>query len=129
MVRAIREDDYTEASHEWPILDNIYYLGVFHGEQLAGLFVGVAKSRIVCECHVAMLPKFWRFTDEAYKAVIQWTRTKTAFIKLIGQTPVCNRLAVACNLRNGFKFEGVNAESFLKHGKLHDQIYFGYTVR
>lgn len=121
-IRSIRGDN-TELI-DWPINDVIIYLGVFIDE-IIGLFIGFPRSEIELDVHVAMHPTYYRYTDTCYDESIRWVKDNTNFKKLTGQTPVFNRLAISCNERNGFDREGVNKKSFLKNGKLHDQIYYG----
>lgn len=121
-VRAIQSDFYQDA--DWPIHDSIIYLGMFIDE-IIGLFIGFPKSQIVLDVHVAMDPNHYCCTDICYQEAIKWVKENTEFKKLTGQTPVFNRLAIKCNERNGFEREGINKKSFLRNGKLYDQIYFG----
>lgn len=113
---------------EWPIIDNIYYLGIFLESEIIGLFIGIKQSEIVIDAHCAMLPSYYSYTDEAYYLVKEWAIENTNFYKIVGQTPTYNRLAIKCNERNGFKREGVNTKSIMKNGILYDQIYFGLNL-
>jgi hypothetical protein len=121
-MRAISGVSYS--NHDWPIADNIIYLGMFI-DRIIGLFIGVVKSNIVLEVHVAMHPSYYCCTDMCYETAINWVRDNTDVKKLTGQTPTFNRLAIKCNERNGFEREGVNKNSFMRNGILYDQVYFG----
>lgn len=121
-VRAIRGDGYQDA--DWPINDHIIYLGMF-AEEIIGLFIGFPRSEIVLDVHVAMDPNYYCCTDICYTEAITWVCENTNYKKLTGQTPIFNKLAIKCNERNGFEREGVNKQSFMRNGKLYDQIYYG----
>ena len=124
-LRAIRGDNPTLA--DWPINDAIIYLGMFIDE-IIGLFMGVVRSDVVLDVHVAMHPEHYGDTDDCYDIAIKWVRENTSFKKLVGQTPVFNKLAIKCNERNGFVKEGISAKSIFRNGKLYDQIYFGRCI-
>lgn len=109
---------------DWPINDLIIYLGMFT-DDIIGLFIGFPRSDIVLDVHVAMHPEHYSETDHCYELAIKWVEQNTDYKKLTGQTPSFNRLAIKCNERNGFKVEGINRKSFLRNGRLYDQIYFG----
>lgn len=125
-VRVIRGD--TPMKAKWPICDSIYYIGAYLTNQIIGLFIGFPRSVVMLECHIAMLPEGYRYTDRAVQKGIDWVRDNTEFKKLVGLTPVYNRLAIKSNERNGFEREGICKQSYLKDGKLYDQIYFGRLI-
>ena len=124
-LKAIRGENAVDA--DWPIVDQIIYLGMFE-DDIIGLFIGFTKSDIVLDVHVAMLPEFYKHTDECYTIAIDWVKQNTEFKKLVGQTPSFNKLAIKCNERNGMVREGVNKQSYLRNGRLYDQIYFGRVL-
>jgi len=109
---------------DWPVNEHIIYLGMFIDE-IIGLFIGFPKSKIVLDVHVAMSPSHYMYTDDCYEIAVKWVEDNTNYLKLVGQTPVFNKLAIKCNERNGFEREGVNKKSCLRNGELYDQIYFG----
>ena len=121
-LRAIRGN--CEQGVDWPINDHIIYLGMFIDE-IIGLFIGMPQSEIVLNVHVAMSPSYYMYTDDCYQIAVKWVEDNTDYFKLVGQTPVFNKLAIKCNERNGFEREGINKNSFVRGNKIYDQIYFG----
>ena len=116
-------DDY-----EPVIADQIYWLAIRDGQQVAGLFMVHPWNSATVEIHTCILPP-WRGIKarEAASLVLAWIFNKTAFQKVVTHVPAPNRLAKKLALDAGFSIEGVNRKSFLKNGQLFDQAILGIT--
>jgi hypothetical protein len=117
-------DDFS-GDVEYPIVDNIYYLAVYD-EGLAGMFVVYPLNAITYDAHSAILPQcYGEKAKVAGKLAISWVFENTDALKINGSTPVYNKLALKYSKEIGFEQEGLNKNSIMKDGKLHDQVYFG----
>jgi len=117
-------DDFS-GDVEYPVVDNIYYLAVYDLE-LAGMFVVYPLNAVTFDAHSAMLPgKYGNKAKEAGRLAIDWVFNHTGCLKINGSTPIYNKLALKYSEQIGFIREGVNKQSIMKDGQLHDQIYFG----
>lgn len=120
-------DDYSE-DVEYIIHDSLYYLAAYDGPDLMGMFLSHPISSTIVMAHLAMLPcGRGEKSRELGIEAINWVFNNTAYSKINGMTPIYNKIAIKYNLDVGMKKEGVNKKSFMRNGKLHDQIYFGIT--
>lgn len=126
----VRDDFSLGCDLEYPIIDHVYYVACFDDSVLVGLFVGTAVSMTIMDCHTSILPEFWGDkAKEAGRLAIDWAFSNTGFDKLVGCTPITNKLAIKYNEDIGFEREGINKKSIMKNGQLIDQIYFGLERR
>jgi len=117
-------DDQSQGT-EYPLHENIYYLSVW-GEFLAGMFVVFPLNGVTCDAHSAILPSYYgKKAIIAGKLAIDWVFENTHFLKITGKTPTSNPLAVKYSKAIGFRTEGLSKASYMKNGKLIDQVYFG----
>lgn len=111
---------------EFPVIDHIYYLAAWEGDTIAGIFVVFGINGITADAHSSILPGFYgEKAREAGREAIRWVFMNTGFHKINGSTPVCNLRAVRYAEDIGFSREGLNKSSYMRNGKLYDQIYFG----
>lgn len=115
-------DDFTEIE-EYPIHDMIYYLEA-RDTELIGLFMCVQMNSICLDAHVAMLQR-GRKTKVAGNEAIEWIFKNTGYEKINATIPMFNKLAIKYAKDIGFTEEGVNRGSFIRNGKIHDQLYLG----
>lgn len=107
--------------------DLIYYLLVLdYSKNVLGLFLVHPQNSIMYEIHTCLLRSCrGLMADEAARLVLQWIFNNTPCQKLITHVPAYNKPALDYAKRSGFTVEGNNSHSFLKNGKLHDQVCLG----
>ena len=106
----------------------IWYVMAHDGDVLLGLFAIAPQNAICYELHSRILPEAWGpLAREALKGIIQWTFANTPALRIVTFCPSYNRLAVKIGLRVGFTEYGVNPKSWMKGGKLWDQILMGIS--
>ncbi len=104
----------------------IYLCG--YAPELVGCFVLHKQSAATVECHVQVLPEHRKQWAETFgRAVIDWAWGNTGAQKLVAQIPTIYPNVLRFAERMGFLVEGINAASYLKHGRLVDQWYVGLT--
>jgi len=124
-IKSFIEDDQCQ-DIEYPLIDPIYYLAAWEDDTIAGMFVIFGINGVTADAHSSVLPGFYgEKAREAGRAAINWVFTNTDFLKINGSTPVCNPRAIRYAEDIGFSREGLNKKSYMRHGKLYDQIYFG----
>lgn len=108
--------------HELLVNNRIYVLLIDN----ESLFLFLPINGITYDVHVCILPNkrgemAINNSRQAYNFMFQ----NTVCQKIIAHIPCFNRKAYALSVRCGFRFEGINRKSFLKHGSLYDQIMMG----
>lgn len=80
---------------------------------------------VTWECHVQVLPDFRKeFADEFSQKALQWA-WDMGVNKIVAQIPFLYPNVKDFGLRHGFEIEGINRQSYLKNGQIHDQWYLG----
>jgi len=105
----------------------IWYILPIYGGQPAGCFVLHPKSVACWEIHAALLPPAWGWSAFILARAIQWIWEKTGCRRLVAEVPSYNRLALKLARGAGMMEFGVNCHSWLKGGKVHDQVLFGIS--
>lgn len=123
-------DDGSPPAEEFQPVDHpsIWYVRVDEGGDLLGLFMFVPHGVACWEVHTCLLPSAWG--DHARAAgfgVIEWIWGNTPCCRIITNVPNCNRLALRFAQAAGLENFGVNEKSYLKNGKLYDQIMLGIS--
>lgn len=125
----LTDDDSPAAADFRPIeSDLIWYLVVWDGNQLLGLWMLHPHNAICWEIHTVLLPNSWG--DQAHRAaaaVLAWIWQNTPCRRIVTNVPADNRLAYHFALSAGLEVYGTNEASFLKHGRLQDQICLGIS--
>lgn len=99
-------------------------LGIYHDEEIKGLFMLVPQNAVTAEIHTCLLLR----GKEAFQAgQLLLDYLFSNYQKAISYTPSTNKKALFYALRLGFKKEGVLTQSFLKNGVLVDQVVVGLT--
>lgn len=122
-------DDFAPAREEFRVNEHpaIWYVLVSEGSSLYGMFIFLPCNEISWEVHVA----FFRgtpvtITRQAGREVVEWLWANTPCLRLTASVPACNRAAVGFGLHTmGLREYGRNEASFMKHGKLWDQVLLG----
>ena len=108
--------------------DAVWYIVVRDEEEVLGLWMLHPHNSICWECHTCYLPPAWG--SRAFVAgqmLPEWVWEHIPCRRIIGNVPSCNRLALAYMKRIGFEEFGVNRASFLRNGRLYDQICLGIS--
>ena len=96
--------------------------------ELAGIFTLLPQNSVCFEIHAAILPAAWGCRSrEALRGAIAWTFAETGARRIVASIPAYNKLAVKLALDCGMRAFGRNRESFLRGGRLHDQILVGIS--
>jgi RimJ/RimL family protein N-acetyltransferase len=126
---AISDDGSPPREEFQPVIcDAIWYVAVHDGAELLGLFMFTPLNTILWEVHTCLLPISWG--DRAVAAARQlspWIWANTQCRRAITSVPAYNRLALRLAKEAGMVEYGVNPQSFLKGGKLHDQHMLGIS--
>ena len=116
-------EDFIPADHP-----AIVYLGAYEGTEYLGLWMLCPANSICWDVHTCLLPSSWgALATQATKAAIEWVFENTDCRRLITSVPSTNRLALKLAEHSGMTRYGVNPSSFLKNGKLLDQILLGIS--
>lgn len=106
----------------------IHYVVIKLGGTPAGVWMLVPHSAVCFEIHTAILPWFrGRPALTAVALLKEWLWSSTACLRLITNVPAYNREAAMFSRMAGMTLFGNNERSFLKDGKLHDQLMFGLS--
>jgi RimJ/RimL family protein N-acetyltransferase len=107
---------------------SIWYVLVWDGEELLGLWMLVPHNTVCWEIHTALLPQAWgERARRAARECVAWIWRETPCQRLITAVPASNRLALRFAERAGMRVWGVNEKSFLRGGRLEDQIMLGLS--
>lgn len=106
----------------------IRYVLVEDAGEVLGLFILAPQNAITHEVHTRLLPKAWGAkAAEAALGLIDWVWQNTPALRLVTMVPCYNRLAVKFAERAGMKEYGRNPASWMRNGKLWDQILLGIS--
>jgi len=99
-------------------------------EELLGFYLFHPLNSICWEVHTCLLPAAWGpRAQQAGCLITEWIFEHTPCRRIVTNVPVYNRVALAYAKRAGLVEYGRNPASFLKDGKLHDQILLGISPR
>jgi RimJ/RimL family protein N-acetyltransferase len=119
-------DDLTKNMKLTYLPNHVEWLGVYVDDKLKGLYLLIAQNSITAEIHTCLLPDVRGVKAiQAGKALLLHLFSK--YKKAISYIPEYNKKATLYASMLGFKIEGINRESFLKNGKIHDQYLVGIT--
>ncbi|HOK45864.1 MAG TPA: GNAT family protein [Bryobacteraceae bacterium] len=127
--RGITDDTCPPAESFRPLaLPSIQYVLAFDDEELLGLWMLAWQNGVTIDIHTCLLPSGRGPRGlEAAKRLAEWIWENTRCQRITTSVPAYNRLALRFAERAGMTRFGVNEKSFLKHGKLHDQILLGLS--
>jgi hypothetical protein len=122
-------DDFAPKREDFEVNTDprICYVLVEHRQALIGLFSFLPENQVCWAAHVAMRRGTSpALTHQAGREIVDWIWGNTCCLRLIASVPASNRAAVRFGLRAmGLKAYGRNKESFMKGGKLWDQVLMG----
>jgi len=97
-------------------------------QEILGCWIFHPHNSICWEIHTCLLPNAWgERAHRAGRMVVEWIWEHTACRRIITTVPSCNRLALHFALKAGLKSYGVNEASWLKDGKVWDQVCLGIS--
>jgi RimJ/RimL family protein N-acetyltransferase len=119
-------DWITDDGSPVPVVPDPSYLYIVNEERtgLAAISPLTSSTGII---HFAALPELWGKTLDVAREAIAWVFNHTQYVKIIGFTPECNRMALVFGKRCGFKEEGIIEKSFMKNWTLYDMIVVGLS--
>lgn len=101
-----------------------YVIGIVGSEPI-GLMVYHPINGITWECHVQVLPEYRKqHADEFSQKALDWA-FGMGVKKIVAQIPFLYPNVKDFGLKHGFEIEGINRQSYLKNGQIHDQWYLG----
>lgn len=108
--------------------ESIVYLAAFDRGEFFGIFMLHAHNFICWEVHTCLLPSSWGEKAKRFASLcIDWIFSNTECKRLITNVPSNNVLALRLAKLSGMKEFGVNEKSFMKNGKVLDQIILGIS--
>lgn len=123
----LSEDSQLKEDYIPPMNDT--WLIFYEGDELIGLLQVYQINKSTIELHPLLLPKHRKKYRTAFaKAAFKWLLDNLPDMQKVNACVpeiyknVCHYVASL-----GFQREGVNRQSFLKHGKMNNQLYFGIT--
>ena len=121
-------DDFSPSQEAYEPVTNpsLIYLLASNGHP-CGIFLFAPENGICFNTHIAFLPSGWGAAREAAKQAAVWMFSNTRCQRIVASVPAYNRLALKTAKATGVTQFGVNEASFLKNGKLHDQILLGLS--
>lgn len=104
------------------------YIDSDEGPDTLGLWMFVPQNGVCWEVHTALLPCAWGDVGlTAARLLPDWIWRHTPCRRIITNVPATNRLAMHFARRAGMKIFGANRASYMKGGKLWDQICLGLS--
>jgi len=125
MLDDIAEDGYNFEQFK-PDVNGESWVAIHDNQEIKALynFHAVNSSTLMIHSHV--LKQFRKDSLKLGQEALRYFLT-TDYHKLIVEVPAIYRHIRIYLLRLGFKFEGINRESYLKNGQYIDQYRFGIT--
>lgn len=108
------------------------FASVMDGETYLGMFGFEALSQQSVKAHIYLLPAARGRGAELGQAVIAWLVDQDQdqeLSLLVGETPVGNRLALACLRKIGFQEVGRLTGAVTQQGKVQDLVISQFIVR
>jgi hypothetical protein len=132
-------DDGSGAPEDYRPVDHpaILYVLAWDRNELLGLFMFAPENSITLDVHTCLLPAAVfpppdaqdapSRSSAAARGVIQWIWANTPCRRIVTRVPAPNRLALRFARNAGMMEYGRNERSWLKGGKVYDQILLGIS--
>ena len=122
-------DDLSPASEDFEVKPNpvITYLLVFSGDTLFGMFAFYPQNSVTWQVHTCLLENAFGWSAEIGKQAMQWIWDNTICLRITTRVPSFNKLAIRLSESVGMIRCGRDEKSFLKRGKLHDEVLLGIS--
>lgn len=125
MLEEISEDGYNFEQFE-PEVEKESWIAVHDNNEIHAIYNFHAMNSSTLMIHSHVLKKFRKDSLKLGQEALRYFTT-TGYQKLIVEVPVIYRHIRIYLLKLGFTFEGINRESYMKHGEYIDQYRFGIT--
>jgi len=123
-------DDFSPPPEKWEPNrhESVWYVLVLEGEAVLGVFMLVPLNTICYEIHAALLPVAWGEKGQRVaEGITVWVWANTPCRRLVGNVLPYNRAVLRFTQAMGMTVFGCNTRSYLKHGRLRDQIMLGIS--
>ena len=110
--------------------EGIWYVLAQDGDEVLGVIAFIERSPIIFEIHPVLLPECWYSLRQkpAVLGAMDWIWQNTRAQSIIGAVPVlAHRTKLRLPPKLGMTQYGVHPKSFLKNGKLVDQVLFAVS--
>ena len=125
MLEEISEDGYNFEQFE-PEVQKESWVIVHDCSEIRALYNFHAMNSSTLMIHSHVLKQFRKDSLKLGQEALRYFK-ETGYHKLVVEVPVIYRHIRIYLLKLGFTFEGINRESYMKHGKYIDQYRFGIT--
>lgn len=124
-------DDSSPAADDYRPIESeaFWYVLVRDCDEVLGLFLFAPQNGVCWEVHTALLPHAWG--DRAMQAALElpeWIWENTPCRRIVTNVPEYNKLALNFALDAGMRPYGRNEKSWLKGGRLWDQVCLGISA-
>jgi RimJ/RimL family protein N-acetyltransferase len=129
-IYEITSDDFSSSPAQYfiPEDERLIYLVAKDGDQVLGFCAFVPVNGVTYDTHVCFLRcAYGENARLAFAAMLAWMWARTRAERIVGAVPDYNPLAVRFAERAGFEHYGRNPRSWMKGGRLHDQILLGIS--
>lgn len=123
-------DDFSPSAEEYKPIESefVWYVKVKDDGEILGVWIFVPENAICWKIHTCLLPTAWGArAAKAAKMMAQWIWKNTQCVRIITDVPETNRLALMFALKSGMTRYGMNPKSYMKDGKLLDQVVLGIS--
>lgn len=121
-------DDHSPAVEDYQPPAHYWYILAFDGEELLGLWALEPRNAVTAEIHTALLPGHgFRRARTAARELARWIFANTTVRRITTSVPDSNRIAGKFAIDAGMREFGRNKLSYLKNGKLWDQVEYGLS--
>lgn len=123
-------DDFAPRPELWEpgAVEEAWYVLAFDDGELLGLFMFFPENTICWRSHICMLPgAYGPKAEKACREVFLWLWENSSCWRIIGSIPDYNRTAISFAERCGMTRYGTNPQSYVKNGKLLDQVLLGIS--
>ena len=109
--------------------DEVWLVMVSDDDGIVGLYNLHVRTCVTLEIHAHVFPEFRKkYSRDTGLAALTWIRDNAPeYHKVIAQIPEIYENVKNFTCSFGFKVEGTNRKSYLKHGKIVDQWLLGIT--
>ena len=121
----ITEDNAVPVDKYRARMVNALHIIAYYDYNVMGVMSFYRRNSLIMEGHIAILPEYRSHAIEAGKKALELFWTKTDYKKINLSIAIIYRNVKIYAMKLGFKVEGVNRGSYLKHGEIHDQTYLG----
>lgn len=122
-------DDGSVSAEEYQPIENeqIIYLAVGDGAEPLGMFILIPQNAACVEVHTCLTKPLWGRSFDAARLLVDWVWQNTGYARLVTNVPSYNRLAYRLAKKAGMTVFGINHASYLKRGKLYNQVLLGIS--